>query len=71
VVKRLTLRGFLTYEYAHRIPEAQAQLNDWVRSGTLLGLTSIYDGLETAPTAFIDLMSRRTLGKTLVRIAPV
>jgi NADPH-dependent curcumin reductase CurA len=70
VVKRLTLRGFLTYEHAHRIPDAQAQLNEWVRSGSLLGLTSIYDGLEAAPTAFIDLMSGRTIGKTLVRIAP-
>jgi len=68
VVKRLTLRGFLTYEHPECIPRAQAELNEWVRSGALVGLTSMYDGLEAAPTAFIDLMSGRTMGKTLVHL---
>ena len=67
VVKRLTLRGFLTYEHGDCIERAQAELNDHVRSGALVGLTSVYDGLSAAPTAFIDLMSGRTMGKTLVR----
>jgi NADPH-dependent curcumin reductase CurA len=69
VVKRLTLRGFLTYEHPQCIPQAQAELNDWVRSGALVGLTSLYEGLAAAPTAFIDLMSGHTMGKTLVRLA--
>jgi len=69
VVKRLTLRGFLTYEHAERIPEAQADLDEWVKSGALTALHTLYEGLETAPEAFIDLMSGRTVGKTLVRLA--
>jgi len=68
VVKRLTMRGFLTYEHAHRIPEAQAQLTQWVRDGQLLALENFHDGLEQAPAAFIELMSGRTIGKTLVRL---
>jgi NADPH-dependent curcumin reductase CurA len=68
VVKRLTLRGFLTYEHPQCIPQAQAELDDWVRSGSLVGLGSVYEGLEAAPAAFIDLMSGRTMGKTLVRM---
>jgi NADPH-dependent curcumin reductase CurA len=68
VVKRLTMRGFLTYEHANRIPEAQAQLDAWVRSGELVALSNVRDGLEEAPQSFIDLMSGRTLGKTLVRL---
>jgi NADPH-dependent curcumin reductase CurA len=40
-----------------------------VRSGALVGLTSLYEGLAAAPTAFIDLMSGHTMGKTLVRLA--
>lgn len=68
VVKRLTLRGFLTYEHPECIPRAQAELNEHVRSGALVGLTSIYDGLPAAPAAFIDLMSGRTMGKTLVKL---
>lgn len=69
VVKRLTLRGFLTYEHAECIAQAQGELNEWVRSGAMSTLQTPYDGLESAPTAFIDLMSRRTTGKTLVRLS--
>ncbi len=68
VVKRLTLRGFLTYEHPDCIPRAQAELNDLVLGGDLVGLTSIYEGLTAAPTAFIDLMSGHTIGKTLVKL---
>ncbi|HUI59213.1 MAG TPA: NADP-dependent oxidoreductase [Steroidobacteraceae bacterium] len=68
VVKRLTMRGFLTYEHAHRIPEAQAQLTQWVREGALVALDNFHDGLEQAPAAFIELMSGLTIGKTLVRL---
>ena len=67
VVKRLTLRGFLTYDPGECIPRAQAELIDHVQSGALIGLTSVYEGLPAAPTAFIDLMSGSTMGKTLVR----
>jgi NADPH-dependent curcumin reductase CurA len=34
----------------------------------LTALHTVHDGLETAPAAFIDLMSGRTVGKTLVRL---
>jgi NADPH-dependent curcumin reductase CurA len=39
-----------------------------VRDGTMRPLHSVYEGLEEAPSAFIDLMSGRTTGKTLVRL---
>jgi NADPH-dependent curcumin reductase CurA len=68
VVKRLTIRGFLTYEHAARIPEAQRQLGGWVRSDALRAIDNIHVGIETAPTALIALMSGDTIGKTLVRL---
>ncbi len=69
VVKRLTMRGFLTYDHADRLAEAFQQLNDWVQSGAIKPLETVYEGLEQAPQAFIDLMSGKTMGKTLVRIS--
>jgi len=68
VVKRLTMRGFVTYDHWKRLNEAQADLNGWVTTGALTPLESVYDGLEATPSAFIDLMARRTTGKTLVRL---
>jgi NADPH-dependent curcumin reductase CurA len=66
VVKRLTMRGFLTYEHAHCIPRAQAELCRWVADGALKVLDNVHEGIENAPAAFIELMSGRTVGKTLV-----
>lgn len=68
VVKRITMRGFLTYDHADRLAEASAALGEWVRSGALRPTETVYEGLESAPQAFIDLMSGRTMGKTLVRL---
>lgn len=68
VVNRLTLRGFLTYEHADRIPLAQSQLDQWVKSGALRALDNIHQGLESTPAAFIALMTGTTVGKTLVRL---
>ena len=69
VVKRLTMRGFLTYEHADRIPFAQSQLDRWVQTGALRSLDNIHEGIESAPAAFIALMSGSTVGKTLVRLS--
>jgi len=68
VVKRLTLRGFLTYDHPERIPQAQAQLQEWVASGALRPLHNVRSGVENAPAALIEMLSGRTVGKTLVRI---
>jgi len=68
VVKRLTMRGFLTYDHADRLAEANADLRRWVEEGALRPIECLYDGLASAPQAFIDLMAGRTMGKTLVRL---
>lgn len=69
VVKRLTMRGFLTYDHADRLAQAGADLNGWVADGALRPIESVYDGLDQAPRAFIDMMTGRTIGKALVRLA--
>lgn len=68
VVNRIAMRGFLTYDHPECLPQAQADLAAWVTSGALEPLETLYDGIAAAPAAFIDLMARRTTGKTLVRI---
>ena len=68
VVKRVRIEGFLTYDHMPELPRAQAELDRLFASGQLRPLENIRDGFERLPEAFIDLMSGRTMGKTLVRI---
>lgn len=68
VVNRVTMQGFLTYDYPELLGQAQEELEAWVAKGVLRPLTNIRHGFEHIPEAFIDLMSGRTIGKTLVTI---
>lgn len=68
VVNRIRMQGFITYDYPEVLAQAQAELDGWVAEGKLKPLANVRDGFEKLPEAFIDLMSGRTIGKTLVRI---
>lgn len=68
LVNRITMRGFLAYEAADMVHEAEDALAAWVRSGELIATENMSTGLDSAPGAFIRLMSGETTGKTLVRI---
>lgn len=68
VVNRLKMQGFITYDYMDRLDQAQRELDGWVAQGKLKPLANLRDGFEKLPEAFIDLMSGRTIGKTIVRI---
>jgi NADPH-dependent curcumin reductase CurA len=68
VVNRIKMQGFITYDYAEQLEQAQRELDGWVAEGKLRPLANVRDGFEKLPEAFIDLMGGRTIGKTIVRI---
>lgn len=68
LVNRITMRGFLAYEAADMLLEAETALADWVRSGKLVATENVATGLDATPDAFIRLMTGQTTGKTLVRL---
>src|SRR5262245_11467550 len=68
VVKRLTMRGFLTYDHAAVLGDAQRQLREWVLSGALKPLENLSPGLESAPGALARMLSGATIGKPLVQV---
>ena len=70
LVNRITMRGFLAYEHLDMLEEAQQQLGDWIRTGALRATENVATGIESAPDAFIRLMSGQTRGKTIVRLDP-
>lgn len=68
LVNRVTMRGFLAYEHLDMLAEAEAQLGGWIKSGALIAQENVTTGIENTPVAFINLMSGKTTGKTVVRL---
>ena len=68
VTKRLTIRGFLVFDWMKRMPEFLAEVAPLVTSGRIRSKETIVDGLERAPQAFIDLFSGENIGKMVVKI---
>ena len=68
LVKRLTFRGFIVWDFASQEKEAIQQLANWIQQGKLHYLEDIVDGLENAPEAFISLFEGKNFGKLVVRV---
>ena len=68
LVKRLTFRGFIVWDFANQEKEALQQLAKWIKQGKLHYLEDIVDGLENAPEAFIGLFDGKNFGKLVVRV---
>jgi NADPH-dependent curcumin reductase CurA len=67
---RLTLRGFIVYDFADQQAEFLAKVGAWLREGKIRYREDITEGLENAPTAFMGLLKGRNFGKALVRVHP-
>jgi len=68
LARRARAEGFQVFQFADRFPEARSKMIEWLRDGKLTHRETIYDGLESAPKAFIGLFTGANIGKTLVRI---
>jgi NADPH-dependent curcumin reductase len=67
--KRLTLRGFINYDFADELyEEFQREIALGIAEGQIRYREDIVDGLENAPKALIDMLDGRNFGKALVRI---
>ena len=69
LVKRLTFRGFIVWDYASQEKEALTELAKWIKEGKLHYREDIVDGLENAPEAFMGLLEGKNFGKLVVRVS--
>lgn len=69
LTKRLTLRGFIVWDFASQAADFERDVGSWLRQGKLKYREDVVDGLERAPEAFIGLLKGRNFGKLLVRVA--
>ena len=68
VSRQLEMKGFLLFAYPDAIPPARAQLEAWVREGRFKVLEHKREGLENAGLLFSELMSGKTVGKTVLEL---
>jgi NADPH-dependent curcumin reductase CurA len=70
LVKRLTLRGFIVWDFASRLPDFLADMSGWLREGRVKYREDVTDGLENAPRELIGLLEGENFGKKLIRVGP-
>ncbi len=70
LVRRLRLEGFLVWDWDHLERPFRTRVGGLLRAGRLRYREHVYEGLERAPRALIDLLAGRTFGKVLVRVHP-
>ena len=69
LVKRLTFRGFIVWDFAAQEKEALTELAKWIKEGKLHYREDIIDGLENAQEAFIGLLEGKNFGKLVVQVS--
>ena len=67
VNKRLTMQGFLLFDFVEQYAEARQQIHSWMQAGDLISLTDEVKGLEAAPEGFVDLLAGGNVGTRIVR----
>lgn len=67
--KRVRMEGFLVFDYADRYDEARSEMGGWLDAGELIAKQDEFEGLESAPRAFIDLLAGGNIGTRIVRVA--
>jgi len=70
LVRRLRLQGMIVWDHAHLEERFRTEVGRLLREGKIRFREHVYEGLENAPQALIDLLEGRTFGKVLVRVAP-
>jgi len=69
VGKRVTLRGFIVFDFVERYPIAMRQMGEWIKAGKIKYREDIVQGIDKAPEAFIGLLKGKNFGKLLVQVS--
>jgi hypothetical protein len=69
LTKRLTIRGFIVWDFGAQAREFATEVGGWLREGKIRYREDVVEGLENAPQAFMGLLKGKNFGKLLVRVA--
>lgn len=68
IPQRLSMTGFVVYDFAKQFGAARAQMTSWIESGRLTYREELVAGLENAPAAFLGLFSGDAFGRRLISV---
>jgi len=66
--KRLTIRGFIVWDFADKEEDFRSDVGRWLREGKLRYREDVVEGLEKAPEAFLGLLQGKNFGKLVVKL---
>lgn len=66
ISQRLSMAGFVAFDYAREFKTAWAEMTAWIVAGQLRYLEDITPGFERLPEAFIGLFSGQNFGRKLI-----
>ncbi|VDD87193.1 unnamed protein product [Enterobius vermicularis] len=66
--KNIKREGFMVLAYRDDLDSTVAQLSAWLQEGKIKVKETIYEGLERAPQAFVDMMKGVNIGKMMVKV---
>jgi NADPH-dependent curcumin reductase CurA len=69
IYNRLTMKGFVFYEFEPLRAQFLADMRRWLQEGRMRYRTTVLQGIEQAPAALIGLFSGANTGKMLVQLA--
>ncbi len=69
LIRTLTVKGFLVFQYMDRYAEASLRLSQWLQEGRLKYRETVAEGIENAVSAFLGMLRGENIGKQLVRIS--
>jgi NADPH-dependent curcumin reductase CurA len=69
IYNRVTMKGFVVYEFEHLREQFLADMRGWMAQGKMKYFETIMEGIEQAPNALIGLLQGENTGKMLVRLA--
>lgn len=68
LMKRAKIQGFIVSDYSKRVPEAVAELAQWLKAGKIKYRSTVVKGLEKAPDALNMLFKGENTGKLFLEV---
>jgi NADPH-dependent curcumin reductase CurA len=69
IYNRVTMRGFVVYEFNHLRDQFLSDMRQWISEGKLKYSETIKHGIDEAPLALIGLLQGENVGKMLVQLS--